>query len=137
MAQISTYFALAGIALVYAMPANALEGNVDAGKKVFNKCAICHGIGDKTKPIAPNLNNVIGRTAGTEPEFLAKGGSGYSKAMIAAGEAGLVWTDDEILDWITNPKKKIPGTKMVFPGLPKEQERADVLAYIKTFSTPQ
>ncbi len=134
MARLLNYLAVAGFGITVAMPAYALEGNVDAGKKVFNKCAICHGIDGKKKPIGPTLDNVMGRTAGTEAEFLAKGNAGYSKAMIAAGEGGLVWTDEEILDWITNPKKKIPGTKMVFPGLPKEQDRADVLAYIKTFS---
>ena len=125
---------LAGVSAFVAAPASALDGNADAGAKVFTKCAACHGIGDKPKPIAPTLNNVIGRTAGTDPDYLAKGAAGYSKALIAAGQKGLVWTDDEILSWLTGPSKKVPGTKMAFPGLPKEQDRADVLAYIKTFS---
>lgn len=112
----------------------AQEANVDAGKKVFLKCAVCHGIGDTKKPVGPSLNNVIGRTAGTEPDFLAKKGAGYSKAMIAAGEGGLVWDEAQIAEYITDPKKKIPGNKMAFPGLKKEQERLDVIAYIKTFS---
>lgn len=129
------FLIVAGFAAYAAAPAHALEGNADAGKKVFAKCAVCHGIGDTKKPIGPSLNNVVGRPAGSQAEFLAKGGSGYSKAMLAAGAAGLVWTDDQILEWITNPKKKIPGTKMAFPGLTKEQDRADVLAYVKTFTT--
>jgi cytochrome c len=130
------YITAAGILLALAAPASALDGNVDAGKKVFAKCAVCHGIGETTKPIGPNLNNVIGRTAGTQPEFLAKKGAGYSKAMIAAGEGGLVWDAAQIAEYITDPKKKVPGNKMAFPGLKKEQEIADVIAYVSTFSKP-
>ncbi len=137
MARLMKFLSLGGVFAVLATPAAALDGNADAGKKVFAKCAVCHGIGETKKPIGPNLNNVVGRTAGTQPEFLAKGNAGYSKAMIAAGAGGLVWTDDQILEYITDPKKKIPGNKMAFPGLPKEQDRADVLAYVKTFTTAQ
>jgi cytochrome c len=134
MIRIHHLLALTGFAIALAGPAHALEGNVDAGKKVFAKCAVCHGIGETKKPIGPTLNGVIGRAAATEPEFLAKGAGGYSKAMVAAGKGGLVWDDANILEWITAPAKKVPGTKMAFPGLPKEQDRADVLAYVKTFS---
>jgi cytochrome c2 len=94
-----SYIATAGVLLALAAPAIALEGNVDAGKKVFAKCAVCHGIGETTKPIGPNLNNVIA-------------------------------------EYITDPKKKIPGNKMAFTGLKKEQEIADVIAYVSTFSKP-
>lgn len=135
MARILNFLLVAGALGALASPALALDGNADAGKKVFAKCSVCHGIGDKKGAVGPNLNNVMGRPAATEPDYLAKKGAGYSKALIAAGAAGLVWTDDQILEWITDPKKKVPGTKMAFPGLPKEQDRADVLAYVKTFST--
>jgi cytochrome c len=137
MARPTSLLIVASLAAIASNPARAVEGNADAGKKVFAKCAVCHGIGDTKKPIGPNLNNVIGRTAGTQAEYLAKGASGYSKAMIAAGQGGLVWTEAEILEWVTKPQAKIPGTKMAFPGLPKEQDRADVVAYLKTFSTQQ
>lgn len=134
MARIVDILTLLGIAAVIATPAAALEGHVDAGKKVFAKCAVCHGVGEKKGAIGPTLNNVVGRPAASEPDYLAKKGAGYSKALIAAGAAGLVWTDDQILEWITAPAKKVPGTKMAFPGLPKEQDRVDVLAYVKTFT---
>lgn len=134
MARVLTFLTLSGLVAVLATPALALDGNVDAGKKVFMKCAVCHGIGDAKKPIGPSLNNVIGRTAGTDPDFLAKKSAGYSKAMVAAGAGGLVWSEAEIQDYLANPKTKVPGNKMAFPGLPKEQDRADVVAYIKTFS---
>lgn len=128
------FLALSGIIAALATPVAAQEGNVDAGKKVFLKCGVCHGIGEAKKPIGPTLNGVIGRQAGTEPDFVAKKGAGYSKAMIAAGEGGLVWDEAQIAEYITDPKKKVPGNKMAFPGLKKEQERLDVIAYIKSFS---
>lgn len=136
MFRLLRFLTLSGIVAALTTPVMALDGNVDAGKKVFAKCAVCHGIGDAKKPIGPTLNGVIGRTAGTQPDFLAKKGAGYSKAMIAAGEGGLVWTEEELASWVADPKKKIPGTKMAFPGLKKEQEIADVIAYVKTFSSP-
>lgn len=134
MVHVSRLLALSGLVAALATPALAAEGNVDAGKKVFTKCAVCHGIGDTKKPIGPNLTGVIGRTAGTEPDFVAKKAAGYSKAMIAAGEGGLVWDEAQIAEYITDPKKKVPGNKMAFPGLKQEQDRLDVIAYIKTFS---
>ncbi len=134
MTHVSRLLALSGIVAALATPTLAAEGNADAGKKVFAKCAVCHGIGDAKKPIGPNLNGVIGRTAGTQPEFLAKKGAGYSKAMIAAGAGGLVWDEAQIAEYLIDPKKKVPGNKMAFPGLKEEQDRLDVVAYIKTFS---
>lgn len=121
---------LAGLALLATASASGAEGNVEAGKKVFNKCATCHGIGDKKGAVGPSLNGVVGRTAGTLEDYKAK----YSKPMVAAGTAGLVWTEAELAAWVADPKKKVPGTKMVFPGLKKEQEIADVVAYVKSFS---
>jgi len=79
-----------GVVAGLATPVMAQEGTVEAGQKVFAKCGVCSAIGDTKKPIGRNLNSVIGRTAGTQPEFLAKKGAGYSKAMIAAGAGGLV-----------------------------------------------
>ncbi len=134
MAKNLNFLAAAGIALLVAGPALAAEGNADAGKKVFAKCAVCHGVGDTKKPIGPSLNGVVGRTAGTDADFLAKKGAGYSKAMIAAGAAGLVWDEANISEYITDPKKKVPGNKMAFPGIKAEQDRLDVIAYVKTFT---
>jgi cytochrome c len=136
MVRISGLVAAASVLMSLTATAGAVEGNIDDGKKVFMKCAVCHGIGDTKKPIGPTLNNVIGRTAGTEPDFLAKKGAGYSQAMIKAGAAGLVWDAAQISEYVADPKKKIPGNKMAFPGLKKEQEIADVVAYVASFTKP-
>jgi len=108
--------------------------DADAGKRIFARCGVCHGIGDAKKPIGPSMNGLIGRTAGTEPDFLAKGASGYSKAMIAAGAGGLVWDETNLDEYLIDGKKKVPGNKMAFPGLKADKDRADVIAYIKTFA---
>ena len=118
------------IGLAAAAPVNAAEGNADAGKKVFAKCAVCHGIGDKKGAVGPSLNNVIGRQAGTQADFVKR----YSAGMIAAGKGGLIWDETQIATYVADPKKKVPGNKMAFPGLKNPQDAADVVAYIKTYS---
>lgn len=109
---------------------HAFAQDAEAGKKVFAKCAVCHGVGDVKKPLGPTLNGVVGRTAGTEPDFAAK----YSKPMKDAGAGGLVWDEANISEYIADPKKKVPGNKMAFVGLKAEKDRLDVIAYLKTFS---
>jgi cytochrome c len=106
------------------------DGDVAHGEEVFRRCAACHGIGDGSRPIGPSLNGVVGRTAGTEEAFEAK----YSPAMKEAGGGGLVWTEDEIDAYLADPRKKVPGNRMAFVGLKDETDRADVIAYLKTFS---
>lgn len=125
MALGSTWLAV-GLALI---PAAALaDGDADAGKKVFNQCAVCHSIKDQSRRIGPTLNGVVGRTAGTVEGF------SYSEAMREAGDDGLVWTEDEIAAYVADPRGKIPGNSMAFAGIKDAGNVADVIAYIKTFS---
>jgi len=104
--------------------------DLKAGKKVFKKCAACHAVGEGAKnKVGPHLNDVFGRTAGALDDFK------YSKAMIKAGEEGLVWTDETMDAFLLKPKKLIKKTKMAFSGLKKEKDRVNIIAYLKTFST--
>lgn len=96
-----------------------------AGEKVFNKCKVCHVADEDKNKVGPSLKGVIGRTAGTHPGF------SYSPAMIAAGKGGLVWTEDQLKVYLKDPKSVVKGTKMAFPGLKKDDEIADVIAYLK------
>ena len=105
---------------------SAQAGDAAAGKKVFNKCKACHGIdeGGKNK-LGPNLWNIVGSP------IAAKEGYKYSKGMVAyAGEAGN-WNDENLDQWLKKPKDLVRKTKMIFPGLKKEADRENIIAYLK------
>ena len=110
--------------LTYISSAHA--GDAEKGKKVFNKCKACHGIdeGGKNK-LGPNLWNMVGAP------IAAVDGYKYSKALLAyAGEAGN-WNEENLDAWLKKPKDLVRKTKMIFPGLKKEADRADLIAYLK------
>lgn len=110
----------------------AAAGDADKGKKVFNKCKACHMVGEKAKNrVGPPLNNVIGAKLG------AVEGYKYSKAMIAAGEGGMVWDEETLSAYLLKPKDVVPKGKMAFPGLKKESDRVNVIEYLKQFSEAQ
>ncbi len=112
------------------------DGDIDKGEKTWKKCKACHKIGDDAKNgTGPVLNGVIGRTAGTYEDFK------YSNSMIAAGEAGLVWTADVMVEYLEDPKGFLQEflddskakSKMTLK-LKKEDDRENVVAYVATFS---
>lgn len=122
------YTALIGVSILLAAPAAALAaGNADSGKKIFRKCAACHSLEPAKKRIGPSLHGVIGRTAGTAEGYR------FSKAMKAHCSAGTVWGQVTLDDYLTAPRKVVPGTKMTFPGLKNPQDRADIIAYFERF----
>lgn len=121
--------AVATLALASFATVAQAEGDAVKGKKVFNKCKVCHMVGEGAKKrVGPPLNNIVDAKAGVQEGFK------YSKAMIAAGEGGLMWSVEKLDEYLTKPKKLIPKGKMSFPGLKKEADRANVIAYLKTFS---
>lgn len=92
-----------------------------SGEGVFKKCAACHKL-DGTNAVGPHLDGVVGRPVGSVGDF------SYSDPMAAHGGE---WTDEELFHFLANPKKAVPGTKMSFAGLPKPQDRVDVIAYLE------
>lgn len=100
-----------------------------AGAKIFKKCRSCHTIGEGAKnKVGPHLNGMFGRTAGSIEGFK------YSKAMRARGTDGLVWNNQNFIEFITKPKKFIKKTRMGFGGLRKEKDRLNLIAFLKANS---
>lgn len=122
-------FSFCGVAAValLALSGPALaEGDATKGQADFAKCGICHTF--VKNGIGPELKGIVGRKAATAPDFA------YSPGMKKLGDDGFVWTPENIDKWITNPKAMLPDSPMaqLFPGVPDAQERADIIAYLKT-----
>ena len=97
-------------------------GDVNAGEKIFKKCAACHSINQGgANKIGPALYNVVGRKIGGVADYK------YSKAFV---EYGKEWNFEELNGFLTKPSKWIKGTKMAFAGLRKEEDRASMIKYL-------
>ncbi len=101
---------------------SALAQDAAKGEKVYKKCKACHALEAGKKKVGPSLAGIFGRTAGTAEGFK------FSKAM---KESGIVWDDKTMDEFLAKPKKVIPKTRMAFPGLKKEADRANLIAYLK------
>nr|WP_244555588.1 cytochrome c family protein [Bosea thiooxidans] len=111
---------------VWPRPAEA-AGDAAAGEKVFLKCRACHQVGETAKnAVGPRLNGLFGRPAGSI--------EGYSYSP-ANKNSGIVWDEATFRDYIKGPQAKVPGTKMVFPGLKTDQEIDDIVAFLKQFDS--
>jgi cytochrome c len=103
----------------------AVAGDVAAGLVVFKKCAPCHDVGETAKnKVGPELNGIDGRHSGQAP--------GYNFSA-ANKDSGIVWSEAVFKEYIKDPKAKIPGTKMVFPGIKNEKEADDLWSYLQQF----
>jgi cytochrome c len=116
------------VSLLVASAGHGLAQDAAAGEKVFAKCKACHVVDADTNKIGPSLKGVVGRTAGTHEGFR------YSPAMVAAGEGGIVWNDETLAAYLRDPKGYIKGNKMAFVGLKRDDELANIIAYLKQFS---
>ena len=96
-----------------------------AGEQSFKKCFPCHSIGEGAKnKVGPELNGIDGRHSGTAADY------NYSDAN---KKSGIVWSQATFLEYIKDPRAKISGTKMIFPGIKNEKEAGDLWAYLKQF----
>jgi len=109
------------------LPVLLAKASVNKGKQIAKQCEACHTLG-KGEPnkIGPNLYNIVGNNRGED-----RGGFKFSLAMKKKGGK---WTYDEIFKFIENPRGYIPGTLMTFSGIKNPQQRADVIAYLRTLS---
>lgn len=106
-----------------AAPANAQD--VAAGEQSFKKCLPCHSVGEATgTKLGPILNGLKGRPSGTVPNYA------YSEAN---KKSGITWEEPVFVEYIRDPRAKIPGTKMIFPGIKDEKEAKSLWAYLIQF----
>jgi cytochrome c len=110
---------LAGSSLAHA------DGDPEKGAKVFKQCMPCHRIGPgATALVGPPLNGIVGAKAGEVPDYA------FSDAL---KNSGLTFDEATLAKWLHNPRELVPGNRMTFPGLQKDQDIANVIAYLKTF----
>jgi cytochrome c len=113
------------IAAGFLSSVSASAQDAAAGEKVFARCKACHQVGEKAKnAVGPVLNGLFGRKSGTIEGF------NYSPAN---KDSGIIWDEATFREYIEDPKAKIPGTKMIFPGLKNPQQIDDIIAYLKQF----
>ena len=100
--------------------------SVEQGQATAKQCQACHSLDkDGANRVGPSLWGVVGRPKHSHPGF------NYSNAM--KGQSG-DWTYDDLNTFLTSPKAMVPGTAMTFAGLSRDDQRADVIAYLRTLS---
>lgn len=100
------------------------EGDAAAGEKAFRQCKSCHAVEPDKNRVGPSLHAVVGRKAGSVESF-----PNYSAGLKSASFA---WDDSRLDAYLTNPKSVIADSRMAFPGIPSAEDRANVIAYLKT-----
>jgi len=121
-------FRIGGLALALLLAGGAVayaEGDPAKGEQVYHRCQGCHSI-DRNR-IGPMHKGLFGRPAGSVPGF------DYSAAM---KNSGIVWTAATLDLFLQGPRQMVPGTKMTFVGVPKAQDRADLIAYLEVATKP-
>jgi cytochrome c len=107
----------AGASMEYA----SYTTDIAAGEKVFALCRSCHVLEEGVNRVGPSLYNVVGRHSGEVA------GYNYSDAN---KNSGIVWTEQELFTYLKDPQAVVPGTKMAFPGIKDDQDRANLVAYL-------
>lgn len=110
-------------AKIAALPAPYNAGNYDNGKRQFATCRSCHTVGaGEANRVGPNLHGLFGRKAGAVEGFA------YSDAVKGAN---IVWDGPQLEQWLANPQTFLKGNRMSFAGIRKEEDRRDLIAYLK------
>jgi cytochrome c len=119
--------AIALLASIFMFAGTALAEDIQAGEQVFKKCRACHAVGvDAKNKVGPQLNGLFGRSAGSVEGYR------YSDAN---ANSGIVWSEENFAEYIRNPRGYLPGTKMAYVGLKKDDEVVDIIAYLRQFQS--
>lgn len=103
--------------------------NPDRGRRLYIQCRACHTlVAEGNQLLGPNLLGFLDRPAGTQP------GYEYSEALLASE---IAWTPEALDDWMRSPSEVIPGNKMIFAGIRRARDRADLIAYLQQATTAQ
>jgi cytochrome c len=117
--------AVVALVLSTCAPGLGAEGDPTRGEQIYRRCQGCHSI--DANRVGPRHAGLFGRRAGSLDDYT------YSDAMRASG---IVWDETTLDQFLTAPRKFVPGTKMPFAGIADAQERADLIAYLKKATTP-
>jgi cytochrome c len=98
-------------------------GDASAGAAVFAQCRACHVLDEGVNRVGPSLHAIVDRPAGTVEGF------SYSDAN---ANGGIIWTPEKLFQYLENPRRIVPGTRMAFRGLSGPQDRADLIAYLQS-----
>src|SRR5262245_31165602 len=116
---------IVGLAILAASAVTALAQDVPAGETSIRKCQPCHDVGpDAKNKLGPMLNGLDGHKSGSV--------EGYTYTD-ANKNSGITWSQDTFKEYIKDPRAKVPGTKMIFPGIKDEKEAGDLWAYLAQF----
>lgn len=110
------------VTLLFSPPAEAADAA--AGKKLFRQCGACHALDGKNR-VGPHLDGIVDRPVASAEGFK------YSKAMVAFGEGAKVWDEQRLAEFLASPRTAVKGTTMVFTGLKKPEDIANVITFLK------
>ena len=120
----SSLLALAALAVLATSGTARADGDPAAGEKAFRQCRSCHAVEPDKNRVGPSLHGIVGRKAGSAPGF-----AGYSEGLKSAG---FVWDEGKLDAYLTSPKALIADSRMSFAGMAAADERANLIAYLKT-----
>jgi cytochrome c len=110
-------------AILATLPSPYDVGDLENGRRVFARCRSCHTVNEGGRNmIGPNLWGVFGRMAGTHPDYR------YSNVV---RDAGFIWDAERLDHWLANPREFMPGNKMSFAGVRDDNDRRDLIAWLK------
>lgn len=106
--------------------AQEVEGDPEAGQRVFNQCRACHQVGENARNlVGPVLNDLFGRESASVEDY------NYSQAM---QDYDVTWQHETFRTYIKDPRGEVPGTKMVYPGLKDDEQITNLIAYLEQHS---